>query len=405
MAGRAFLSTKQRVWRRPAAGGLSVLMWRRGPALLLLVLSLLVSSASLAQGAGIKDARAELESLKQSLDEKRAALQDLDNKERSLIVALGELDETLAALEDEHRAARKREDERRALLERATAELARDEERLAEVQARLRKRLRALYVLGEGGGVRALIGAESFEDLSYRRRLLETLAKNDVVLVEEHARARQRVEERRALHAALLAEAQEAARRIEEERELLALTREERAAAIARIDAEKELHVRAVKEIVERQKELGALVHKVSRGRGHRAARSGVLKDGLAWPVRGTLIRRFGTIREKGTGARITSNGLHIRAPLGTPVTAAAEGTVVHVGWLRGFGRIVIVDHGEGHHTLHAHLGRTVVESGQMVAKGETLALVGETESLNGPKLYFELRSNGRAVDPEPFLR
>lgn len=371
----------------------------------LLLAALLASPGALAQRASTQDARAELEKLKQSLDEKRAALQDLDNKERSLLVAIGELDETLAALEEEHRAAKKREDERRAELERVVAELARDEARLAEVQGRLLRRLRALYVLGEGGGVRALIGAESFEDLSYRRRLLETLAKNDAILVQEHARAKQRVEERRALETALLAEAEEASRRIEEERELLAVTRQERAAAIARIDAEKELYVRAVKEIVERQKELGALLHKVTRGRGHRAKRSGVLKDGLSWPVRGTLIRRFGTIREKGTGARITSNGLHIRAPLGTPVTAAAEGTVVYVGWLRGFGRIVIVDHGEGHHTLHAHLGRTVVENGQMVAKGETLALVGDTESLNGPKLYFELRSNGRAVDPEPFLR
>lgn len=372
---------------------------------LLLLALLLTASAAVAQEKSTSDARAELRTLKQQLDEKRAALRDLDNQERSLIVALGELDQTIAALEEEHRAARRREDERRQQLEDVTAELSRDEGRLREVRKRLQKRLRALYVLGEGGGVRALIGAESFEDLSYRRRLLEVLAKNDVILVEEHARAQRRVEERRALHAALLAEAQEAARRIEEERELLALTREERAAAIARIDAEKELYMRAVREIVERQKELGALVHQVSRARRHHSKRSGVLKDGLSWPVRGTLIRRFGTIRERGTGARITSNGLHIRAPLGTPVTAVAEGTVVYVGWLRGFGRIVIVDHGEGHHSLHAHLGRTVVENGQMVARGETLALVGETESMDGPKLYFELRSGGRAVDPEPFLR
>lgn len=372
---------------------------------LLLLAFLLSAPVARAQARSTSDAQAELAALKQSLEDKRAALRDLDNKERSLLVALGELDETLAALEEEHRAARRREDERRKQLEVVSAELRRDEARLAEVRARLTKRLRALYVLGEGGGVRALIGAESFEDLSYRRRLLETLAKNDAALLEEHARAEKRVRERRALHAALLAEAEEAARRIEEERELFAITREERAAAIARIEAEKELHMRAVREIVERQRELGALVHEVSRTRAHRAKRSGVLKEGLSWPVKGTLIRRFGTIRERGTGARITSNGLHIRAPLGTPVTAAADGTVAYVGWLRGFGRIVIVDHGEGHHTLHAHLGRTVVESGQAVSRGETLALVGETESMNGPQLYFELRSHGRAVDPEPYLR
>ncbi len=376
---------------------------RPGLAAFVLLGALLMAPPGRSQAA--QDARAELEALKHKLDEKRAALRNLDDKERSLIVAVGELDETLAALEEQHRRAKQHEDERRAELERVVAELARDEARLAEVNGRLLRRLRALYVLGEGGGVRALIGAESFEDLSYRRRLLETLAKNDVILVQEHARAKRNVLERRALESALLLEAEEVRRRLEEQRELLSVTRAERSAAIARIDAEKELHVRAVKEIVERQRELGALVQRVSRRRGHKVKRSGVLKEGLSWPVHGTLIRRFGVIREKGTGARLVSNGIHIRAPLGTPVLAAAEGTVVYVGWLRGFGRIVIVDHGEGHHTLQAHLGRTVVEQGQTVARGETLAVVGDTESLNGPKLYFELRSNGRAVDPEPFLR
>lgn len=373
--------------------------------LCLLLPCVLFLGAPPALGQRTQQARAELEELKKNLNEKRAALRDLDDKERSLIVALGELDETLAKLEDRQRAAKQREDERRTELERLLSQLAKDEARLDEVSERLRMRLRALYVLGEGGGVRALIGAESFEDLSYRRRLLETLAKNDVLLVQEHARAKESVKERRAHQAALLAEAEDARRRIEEQQELLAVTREERAAAISRIDEEKELHVRAVKEIVERQRELGALVHRVAQRGGHRGRKSGVLKEGLSWPVRGTLIRRFGTIREKGTGARITSNGMHIRAAMGTPVVAAADGTIVHTGWLRGFGRIVIVDHGEGHHTLHAHLGRALVEGGQRVARGETLALVGDTESLNGPKLYFELRSSGRPVDPEPFLR
>lgn len=368
-----------------------------------LALCALLVCAAPALGEGAKDARAELTELKRSLDDKRAALRELDNKERSLLVAIGELDEAMAKLEDQHRQAKQQEGARRAELERLSEQLLHDEAALNEVTRRLRRRLRALYVLGEGGGVRALIGAETFEDLSYRRRLLETLAGDDALLLQEHARATKSVKEQRSRKATLLALAEEARRRIEEQRELLAVTREERATAIARIDDEKELHVRAVKEIVERQRELGALVHRVSKTRTHKGR--GVLKAGLVWPVKGTLIRRFGTIREKGTGARITSNGMHIKAPLGTPIVAAGDGTVVHVGWLRGFGRIVIVDHGEGHHTLHAHLGRALVEPGQMVSRGETLGLVGDTESLNGPKLYFELRSSGRPQDPEPFLR
>lgn len=346
-----------------------------------------------------------LKELKQELEEKRKALRDLDNQEKSLIVAVGELDQSLAALAQQREVAR----ERVAVLKRELAslhkELARDEARLAQVSQRLRTRLRALYVLGDGATVRAILGAQSFEDLSLRRRLLSSLTENDVRLLGEHARVRADVLEKKAALERKVKEAEETELQLKEQAELVDATRKERAAAIQRIDEEKELFVRAVKEIVEQQRALERLLKKVSTPRGRKLRGKGVLRDGLAWPVKGTLIRRFGVVREAGTGARLTSNGIHIRVPPGTPVAAAADGRIVHVGWLRGFGQIVIVDHGEGHHTLSAHLSRVLVKRGERVTRGQTLAFSGDTESLNGPKLYFELREEGRPKDPAPYLR
>jgi septal ring factor EnvC (AmiA/AmiB activator) len=316
------------------------------------------------------------------------------------------VDEQLAALKEQLASAQAREAALKEELAAADTALTASVARARAVQTRLTGRLRALYVLGEGGAVRALIGAESFEDLSYRRRLVENLAKSDAALVREHARVSAEVKAQRAARAAKVSEAARTRTIIEEQTELVAATLSERRAAIARIENEKELQVRAVREIVDRQRALGGLLFEVQKKSGVRKRRGrGVLKAGLLWPVRGTVLRRFGTIRERNTGARITSNGVDIRAPLGTPVIAGAEGTVVHVGWLRGFGRIVILDHGEGHHTLHAHLDRAAVSRGQDVGRGEVIGTVGETESLNGPKLYFELRGNSRPMDPLPYLR
>jgi len=378
---------------------------------LALSLSLLVLSALLLGGPevaaqSVPEARAELDELKKKLGEKRDALRDLDSKERSLFMTIGDVDEQLAALKDRLRTARAREETDRAALEKSAAVIAASEERLGHIRERLRGRLRALYVLGEGGVVRALIGAESFEDLSYRRRLIELLATSDAALVREHARVTHEVEEQGRLRAQRVVAAERNRLEIQEQAELARATLEERNAAIARIENEKELQVRAVREIVDRQRALGGLLYEVQKRSGPRKRRGrGVLKDGLAWPVRGTIIRNFGTIRERNTGARITTNGIDIRAPLGTPVVAAAAGSIAHVGWLRGFGRIVIVDHGEGHHTLHAHLDRAAVTSGQEVARGDVIGVVGDTESLNGAKLYFELRGNGKPINPVPYLR
>jgi murein hydrolase activator len=363
---------------------------------------------SLAAPAGMAksdaEARAELQGLKKRLLEQRAALKALDNKERSVLSALGALDETLVALERAYEGAQAEEAARRGQLERSELEGKEAQARLQQVSERLLRRMRAAYVLGEGGAVRALVGAESFEELSLRRRLLERLAESDGRLVQDHTRAFAELSAAKARHTGLLAAAEDTRQRIEEERELLVVAREERRAAVARLDDEKELRVRAVKEIVERQRTLGALVHALARTSRPRRG-SGVLQAGLSWPVQGTLIRRFGTIREKGSGARITSNGLHLRAPLGSPVAAAAAGNVVHVGWVRGFGQLVIIDHGEGHYTLYGHLSRVLAQTGQELGRGEVLGLLGDTESLVGPMLYFELRTGSAPQDPEPFLR
>jgi septal ring factor EnvC (AmiA/AmiB activator) len=97
-------------------------------------------------------------------------------------------------------------------------------------------------------------------------------------------------------------------------------------------------------------------------------------------------------------------NGVDIAAPAGAPVRAVAPGRVVHAGWFRGYGNLVIVDHGAGYHTLVAHLGSMRTAMGEEVEAGDVLGSVGDSGSLKGPYLYFEVRERGRPVDPRPWL-
>jgi murein DD-endopeptidase MepM/ murein hydrolase activator NlpD len=96
--------------------------------------------------------------------------------------------------------------------------------------------------------------------------------------------------------------------------------------------------------------------------------------------------------------------GIDITAPTGTPIWAAAAGTVIHSGWLGGYGNLVVVDHGNGLATAYAHASAIFVSVGQSVAQGETIALVGSTGNSSGPHLHFEVRVNGVAVDPLFYL-
>lgn len=97
--------------------------------------------------------------------------------------------------------------------------------------------------------------------------------------------------------------------------------------------------------------------------------------------------------------------GLDLRAPRGTPVAASQAGRVVFSGTQRGFGRVVIVDHGRGVRTYYAHLSGFAVGDGEGVSRGQTLGFVGQSGNATGPHLHFELRRDGKPVDPRGYVR
>lgn len=124
------------------------------------------------------------------------------------------------------------------------------------------------------------------------------------------------------------------------------------------------------------------------------------LSGSFIWPVQGRLISRFGPGQ---SGER--QNGVTIAAPLGTPVRAAADGVVAYVGsGIQALGGLVIVRHGTNWTTVYGYAAKLLVQRGQAVKKGQTLALSGETGSTERPAVHFELRKGRTPVDPQTQL-
>lgn len=122
---------------------------------------------------------------------------------------------------------------------------------------------------------------------------------------------------------------------------------------------------------------------------------------GLSWPVSGNLLARFGGTLPDGHA----SKGVLIGAPVGTPISAVADGTVVFSDWMTGYGMILIVDHGNGYMSLYAHNDTLLRDAGAAVKRGEAVAKVGNSGGQGTPGLYFELRRNGQPVDPSSWLQ
>jgi murein hydrolase activator len=189
----------------------------------------------------------------------------------------------------------------------------------------------------------------------------------------------------------------EEARRVEQAKQAEQAKRDEQAkqAEVAR---------RAEEQQIERARKIAQERERKESARASEAAatpQSGEgLKKGLRWPLRGTVMARFGTDRPEGGMWR----GVLIKARDGTPVHAVGGGTVVYSNWLRGFGNLLIVDHGEQYLSVYAYNQSLLKQVGDSVRAGEPLALAGSTGGQVDSALYFEIRHRGAAVDPLAFL-
>lgn len=127
-----------------------------------------------------------------------------------------------------------------------------------------------------------------------------------------------------------------------------------------------------------------------------------VVAQGVVWPLRGKLSSRFGP------RGRRYHFGIDIPAPKGTPIKAAADGLVLvsanNMKGYSGYGRIVIIEHGNGIRTLYAHNSKNIAKSGACIRAGEIIAEVGSTGRSTGNHLHFEVRQNGKAVNPLNYL-
>jgi murein DD-endopeptidase MepM/ murein hydrolase activator NlpD len=122
------------------------------------------------------------------------------------------------------------------------------------------------------------------------------------------------------------------------------------------------------------------------------------------WPVNGRLMGGYGVRSDPFSGEGAMHTGVDISAPQGTPVHAAADGIVIHAGWNGGYGRCVIIDHGNNYQTWYAHLSRMDVIEGEEIRQGEVLGAVGTTGRSTGAHLHYEVRIGSTPVNPYRFL-
>ncbi|MGB9780569.1 M23 family metallopeptidase [Caldanaerobacter sp.] len=151
-------------------------------------------------------------------------------------------------------------------------------------------------------------------------------------------------------------------------------------------------------EIDQKTSELNDLISKVEARLNYLAALPS------AYPVYGTITSPFGMRKNPFGSGYEFHPGIDISVPIGTPVKAAGKGVVVYAGWLAGYGKAVIIDHGYGIQSVYGHNSQILVKVGQTVERGDVIAKSGNTGRSTGPHVHFEIRVNGNPVNPMKYL-
>lgn len=358
---------------------------------------------ALALGA---DPRAQLEALEARRAAEREAARLLAEKERSVLDTLDEADRAWREAEASAQRAERDRSASAARLEQAV----RDEEAAAQrwraLVEGLRPRLAARQRMDRVGELGLLASAPSLADLVMRKALLDRVLAHDGGTLRdtrEALRERERATEGRRAEAERLAALAERAR---EGRAEAASRREARRALLASVRSAREIHERAAAEADGQARKLAEFIAALPPPRAGQVAYAGFaqLRGRLPRPAAGPVLAGFGKVVNPRFRTVTVQNGVEIGAPRGDPVRAVAPGRVVHAGWFKGYGNLIIVDHGDGYHTLVAHLESMSAAGGEDVTAGALLGTVGDSGSLRGPCLYFELRERGRPVDPRPWL-
>ena len=266
------------------------------------------------------------------------------------------------------------------------------------------ERLVELSKRGRAGYVQLLLASDDVRAMGRMARGVAAVAELDRLRLETHRRN--------------LAAEQAAVAELTTQRTALAARQKDAARAKAAVDAAVTARNRLIDELDRRRDlaaqyvaELQQAQRELQRTLAGKDETSTVValpirpfRGDLPWPISGQVTERFGRVPSGRFGTTIVRNGIEVAATEGTTVTAVHEGTVAYAAPFTGFGTLVIVDHGRSAFTLYGHLLEAVVSAGTNVSRGTALGTLGQSPS-GGAALYFEVRIDGRPVDPLQWLR
>jgi len=312
-------------------------------------------------------------------------------------------------------------------LDRTGREIGRTTDEANLKKQEIERRLASLYKAGELGAVRMFFSAESFPQMAENIRYMRSILGNDKKIFAEY-------NEKIAKLSRLKLDLERDAVKKERIKDGIALKKSEieqekskKAAYLVKVRKSRKSYETSLKELQANAARLQKMMDRLDALSRHKLSSrhqkpGGGLKQlpdlppvqdrgfasqkgRMSLPVRGDIVETYGKHKHPDFNSYTFSKGLSISAGSGSEIRAIYEGSVIFAEYFKGFGNMVIVDHGGGYFSLYAHAARILKKVGTEVTRNEVVATVGDMDSARGPLLYFEIRHQGKPVDPAEWVR
>lgn len=345
-----------------------------------------------------------LSEIQKKLKTKLSEVKESKKKEKSIITKIEDIDENINKKENDIRQYDKRIYKKQSEIQSISKEIEFLTSRLNNRKKYLKSRIRALHKQQYGGGVLVLLSAEDHQDLIRKSKYVSLLAYHDSKVVNKYSDDIKKINSKKKNLKNLYDNLRVSKKNTQKKKNELQADRSKKDNLLAVVRSERSAHEERIRKLKESSRKLQSLVKDLN---GNKIPKSIVgdgfksLKGNLEWPVNGELLIPDG----KTNKFPIVKDGIEIIAGQDEIVKAVAGGRVVYANFFKGYGNLIIIDHGSGYHSLYGNLTGFAIASGELLIDGMEVGKANKSDNSNVHALYFEIRHRGKPVDPVNWLK
>jgi len=353
-----------------------------------------------------------LQQIRNEIDGYRRKVKQEERKERQLLDAVAQLDREIDLTHQLLTELEKEEKKKGREISKISRELDTTRDGLARLKQIYAKRIVNFYKYGRIKDLELLLSARSFNQTLTWFKFQKLIARNDQRNYFNIVKKKEKIEtQRNKLKEEVIGQRKIINEKKEEEATLKARSKQ-RNELLGQVQDNKQIFLQRLKEYELSMAEIQRLIN-AEEDKRLTLEQEGIiqttdfpmLRGKMIWPARGKVINRFGSYRHpKWKGVTLQNIGIDIQAEFGQEVRATAKGIVTAITWQRGRGNIVMINHFGGYFTVYTHLAQIFIQVDEAIEIGQVIGSVGDSGSLSGPMLHFEIWKNKQALNPEEWL-